>query len=262
MIYEKNHTPLKIIEGLFIGDYLTAQDLDYLTLNKVTRIINCCSQQIPNHWEQLGFKYYSLPWLECQNNFIINIQDCYNFIDQALKNGESVLVHSVRGQQRTTIVISIYLMKGFRWTLNKCLEYLKSLTSIQLKSNIVLQLNRFERQIKPISKNWNQVNDLNMELMVRNTYINSLKYLHPVDWKSKGQKQVQWNKNLITMEIPPYDKIVFKTKSRPLFFIRNHQPVTDRPKTATDRPKTAPLNNHRKMRFRSPLVQPKKLTLK
>jgi len=37
---------IKIKDGLFIGDEFAAQDLDFIQMNKVSRIINCSGKQI------------------------------------------------------------------------------------------------------------------------------------------------------------------------------------------------------------------------
>ena len=41
-------------------------------------------------------------------------------------NAESVLVHSVRGQSRSSSVICSYIMRKYRWSLLKTLEFLNS----------------------------------------------------------------------------------------------------------------------------------------
>lgn len=39
---------------------------------------------------------------------------------------ESVLVHSVRGQSRASCVIASFMMRKYRWSLLKTLEFLNS----------------------------------------------------------------------------------------------------------------------------------------
>jgi protein-tyrosine phosphatase len=47
-------------------------------------------------------------------------------MEAANAQASSVLVHSVRGQSRSSCVIAVYLMRKFRWTLFKTLEFLNS----------------------------------------------------------------------------------------------------------------------------------------
>lgn len=53
---------IKIKDGLFIGDEMAAQDLEFVVANKVTRVINCAGRQIPNHWEPIGVIYMTFFW--------------------------------------------------------------------------------------------------------------------------------------------------------------------------------------------------------
>lgn len=38
----------KIYDGMFMGNQIAATDLDWLTTNKVTHIVNCAFQDIPH----------------------------------------------------------------------------------------------------------------------------------------------------------------------------------------------------------------------
>ena len=54
------------------------------------------------------------------------INEIFDFIDNAENDYESVLVHSVRGQSRASCVIAAYMMKKYKWSLLKTLEFLNS----------------------------------------------------------------------------------------------------------------------------------------
>ena len=102
---------LKVKDGLFIGDEFSAQDLEFVVANKVTRIINCASKQVANHWEAIGVKYFSLYWQDSDNQVIFDnkshvFNKIFEFIESTLNIGESVLVHSVRGQCRCICVVA------------------------------------------------------------------------------------------------------------------------------------------------------------
>eukprot|EP00913_Durusdinium_trenchii_P014937 g14011.t1 len=94
---------VKIKDGLFVGDELAAQDLEFVVANKVTRIINCSGRQVPNHWESIGVAYLTYYWIDADSQVILDQRDVvanetFMFIEQALEAAESVLIHSVRGQ--------------------------------------------------------------------------------------------------------------------------------------------------------------------
>jgi len=49
-----------------------------------------------------------------------------NFIDDASNKGEGLLISSLKGKNRSSVVVLIYLMKKYKWSLDKSIEYLKS----------------------------------------------------------------------------------------------------------------------------------------
>lgn len=102
-----------------------------MVANKVTHIINCAGKQIPNHWEPIGVVYLTFYWLDQENQMLFDSKDStatqiFDFIEDALNKTESILVHSVRGQSRSSCVIASYLMRKYRWSLLKTLEFLNS----------------------------------------------------------------------------------------------------------------------------------------
>lgn len=47
---------VKVTDGLFWGDYLSSQDVDFIMFNKVTHIINCAGYDLPNQFQSEGVK--------------------------------------------------------------------------------------------------------------------------------------------------------------------------------------------------------------
>jgi protein-tyrosine phosphatase len=50
----------------------------------------------------------------------------FDFIEEAVAGTESILVHSVRGQSRATCALAAFIMRKYRWSLLKTLEFLNS----------------------------------------------------------------------------------------------------------------------------------------
>ena len=102
--------------------------------NKVTHIINCAGKQVQNHWEPIGVAYLTFFWLDQDNQVLLDPSDpkdeaanaIFEFIEEALEGTESVLVHSVRGQSRATCALACYIMRKYKWSLLKSLEFLNS----------------------------------------------------------------------------------------------------------------------------------------
>lgn len=55
---------IRIKDGLFMGDEYSARDWDFMMMNRISRVVNCCHRQIPNIYERQGLSYLSLPWPE------------------------------------------------------------------------------------------------------------------------------------------------------------------------------------------------------
>ena len=76
-------------------------------------------------------QYLSFYWLDHDSQNILDprdevINEVTQFIEKALAQAESVLIHSVRGQSRGCTIIVAYMMRKFRWNLIKSLEFMSS----------------------------------------------------------------------------------------------------------------------------------------
>lgn len=117
-----------------------------------------------------------------ENDKITN--EIYKFIDEAMVNYESVLVHSVRGQSRSSCVIATYLMQKYKWSLLKTLEFLNSRRpDLEIRATFIRQLSEFENRLKVKgmgykTSKWDEISEENRflesdELMLRNTFLNA-----------------------------------------------------------------------------------------
>jgi protein-tyrosine phosphatase len=86
----------------------------------------------------------------------------FEFIEAAMKKTESVLVHSVRGQSRAASVLAVYLMRKYRWSLLKTLDFLNSRRpELEIRGTFIQQLQDYEQRIMkhplnlgPLSTSW------------------------------------------------------------------------------------------------------------
>lgn len=160
-----------------------------MVANKVTRVVNTAGTQLPNHWEPIGVLYLTLNWQDDEKQILFDSQEkipdeIYKFMEEALENQESVLVQSVRAQNRACFVIAAFLMRRYRWSLLKTLEFVNSRrTDLEMRPSFLSQLSQYEnklylRGIGPKTQRWTELSDNqfaleNEELIVRNTYLNS-----------------------------------------------------------------------------------------
>ena len=123
------------------------------------------------------------------------LKKSYNFITKTIKNGESILIHSVKGQGRACCIIIAYLMKRytlffhpynkprFRWTLYKTLEFMHfRRPDLEIRANFFNQLVRLENKLTKLgfgakTFNWNEIGQAykvtSEELLLTNTFLNA-----------------------------------------------------------------------------------------
>lgn len=160
-----------------------------MVANKVTHIINCAGKQIPNHFEPIGVAYLTFFWLDQDNQVVLDQKDeasnaIFDFIEEACEQTESVLVHSVRGQSRATCTLAAYIMRKYRWSLLKSLEFLNSRRpDLEIRATFIHQLSAYEQRLQmkfnsKFTSKWDELSEerpyvTTEELILRNTFINA-----------------------------------------------------------------------------------------
>ena len=171
----------KIKDSFFIGDKISGINLDVLIQFKISHIINTSGTEILNYFESIGVEYLTLNWVESPSQILLDSNDIIVdkimlFISESLSRGEGLLIISVKGKNRCCIVVVIYLMKKYSWSVDKCIQYIKSKKEdIEIKPYFIKQLKEYEKKLNIKSNTWNEVsNKDNDEPLLRNTYINGL----------------------------------------------------------------------------------------
>ena len=229
----------KMREGFFIGDRIAGTSLDVVIQFKITHMINAAGSEIINQFESIGIKYLTLNWSENPKQALFDSKDeianrIVQFIDESLKNGEGILAHSVRGQDRVCIVVIIYLMRKYNWSLRKCIEFLQSKKQdIDIPKFFLEQLYNFGIRLEQYNlgkKKENWIDDGNYvdsdEKLMRNTYVNGLPSDKNVksDIGKKKKKKVGWADN------NPYGKndYLFSCNlQKDLFLMKDIKPVNN-----------------------------------
>jgi len=130
-----------------------------------------------------------------------NINQIYDFIEDAVFKVESILVVSTKGQSRCSTVIAAYLMKKYKWNLLKTLEYLNSRRpDLEIRTCFIQQLSQYETKLATLgigckTTRWDEVYEKsneyeNEELLLRNTFMNS--QMGPIaDFNFKAGKEAK-----------------------------------------------------------------------
>lgn len=93
---------VRVMDGLFVGNAIAAQDDEFLFSNKVTHIINCAGLEAANIFQESGIEYLTFPFRDVPTTVILDSQDKHiskvtAFIEKAFEKGECVLIHSLQG---------------------------------------------------------------------------------------------------------------------------------------------------------------------
>ena len=212
----------KVKEGFYIGDKMSAICIEVIIQFKITHILNTTGTQIMNNWESIGVKYLTLNWTENENQILFDNKDeisnkIVEFIDKGIEEGEGLLAHSFKGQNRVCIVVIIYLMKKYRWSLNKSMEYLKSKKKdVDITPYFYKQLSNLEKRL--LKRNEINIKDIPWEFsnlknseekLLRNTYMNGLQQPISVafneDNYKSNKKHIRWKDEINNEKIEIID---------------------------------------------------------
>jgi hypothetical protein len=233
----------KIRDGLFIGDIISGTTLDIVFEFKISHMINTASGQVPSQFQSIGIKYLNLNWPENPSINLPIIKDdvvakIVNFIDYCEKNGDGLLIYSVKGINRCCVIIFIYLMKKYYWSLEKCKEYLLSKKQdMKITKNFYEKLLNFQihlHELNPSRKksvNWIDANIKDRdELIMRNTYINDVELKKKAiifDNKTKNKnKHVGWVDQINNNNTNSDKKLIHIDIENDLYFKKNVKDIT------------------------------------
>merc|ERR1719158_1710105 len=114
----------KIFDFLYLGSEWNASNLEELTANGVTHILNV-TREIDNFFPAV-FKYLNIrEWDVEETDLLKNWDETYNFIHGAKQMGGKVLVHCKMGISRSASTVCSFAMKYFGWSLSRALSHTK-----------------------------------------------------------------------------------------------------------------------------------------
>lgn len=100
----------------------------------------------------------------------------YNFIEEAMLEGRSCLVHSASCKSRAFTVVAVYLIKKYSWSMEKALDFVKlRKPELKVKQTFLVQLKDLELRLSKghgFTSDWNEVQN-EEDLVLRNTYRNT-----------------------------------------------------------------------------------------
>ena len=140
----------EIVKNLWISNYNTAIDYDFLNNHNIKLVVNLSKNL---KFINLDIDKYRVPihdnrTKESDEGLIKHFPNVYNKIDEHLSKNEGVLIHCRSGMQRSATTIALYLMKKYN------ISFIEAKELIQNKRPFALRpLTNFKNVIKYFEKN-------------------------------------------------------------------------------------------------------------
>ncbi|XP_050735356.1 dual specificity protein phosphatase 19-like [Eriocheir sinensis] len=134
-----------ILNKVILGSQDVAHDLDILTNNKVTHILNVATGVI-NLFEG-WFTYKTKEAFDTPTFRILDIlEECCDYIQAAVVSGGCVLVHCNAGVSRSASVVMAYLMRNYGMSFDEAFRFVKSKRSfVRPNEGFMKQLKEYEQ---------------------------------------------------------------------------------------------------------------------
>lgn len=186
---ELSNCPVRINDGLFLGDEDTACDLEFFAANVIVYVVNCSEDEVSNFFEDVEIRGKQVQYLSWHPDLSFDtgfdpgpIESCYKleaFLRNAEADGASCLIHSKNGAYRAVCATCILLMLRFHWSAKKTLEFIIArLPDVMLNKSFIRQLIFLEKKLQAeknviFSHGWNDLNLSKEEQLISNTFKNS-----------------------------------------------------------------------------------------
>ena len=145
----------KILNNLYLGNYKSSLDDEFLKENNIKYVINC-TPNLPFHNSILDNNRYRLSMLDIpdsENIKLMNnkIDDVVNFIEKNINNG-GILVHCNWGFMRSATILVAYLIKKFRINKDDAINYIRDIRPYALNKffNFNEVLDKYQKKLKII----------------------------------------------------------------------------------------------------------------
>ncbi|KAJ3427496.1 dual specificity protein phosphatase [Anaeramoeba flamelloides] len=136
--------PNKILDGLYLGSFEVASSLHELEKVNITHTLNMHHEKV----EYPDIITKNLPiWDDPEWDLLSVLEECFDFIDKAIKSDGNVLVHCYAGISRSAAVVIGYLMK------TKKMSYDDAYLFVKKKRPVAFPNEGFVKQLKSLEKN-------------------------------------------------------------------------------------------------------------
>ncbi len=124
-----DYNPSKIVDGLYISDIATAFNKDELKNNEITHILTTVLGIEPMYPED--FVYMNIPTRDnTEEHLDFYLDECVDFIVDAIKNNGKILVHCSYGISRSSSIVIAYFIREYKYSYDQAYQFVKRKRSI------------------------------------------------------------------------------------------------------------------------------------
>ena len=139
--------PIEILPHLYLGCRRVAANWQCLQRQNISHVLNVTAH-IPNEFQQ-HFTYKRIPVEDAAHvDLGAYFLEAFDFIEQARRTNQKVLVHCQAGMSRSVTIILAYLMKHYGFSMEGAYDHVKARKqNIQPNFSFMGQLLDFERHL-------------------------------------------------------------------------------------------------------------------
>lgn len=112
-----------IYQNIYLGNYLAADDEQWLKKNNITHILGLIGYQ--KKFDNIHYIYFNNLDDTPNQDIISQFKVCFEFIEKSLKSCGNILVHCHAGISRSSTIVIAYLMFKYGMNLREAIVFVK-----------------------------------------------------------------------------------------------------------------------------------------
>ncbi|KAK4372468.1 hypothetical protein RND71_007852 [Anisodus tanguticus] len=150
-IIREDKDPCTIEEGLYLGSFGAANNKNALKSLNLTHILTIARDINPPYPNEFVYKV-----LAVHDRVDVNIshyfEECFDFIEEAKRQGGGVLVHCFAGKSRSATIVIAYLMKKHGMSQSEAFQFVKSKRPVvSPNASFMTQLENYDKTLKDLN---------------------------------------------------------------------------------------------------------------
>lgn len=143
----------EILPGLWLGNYKSALNLDFINKFNIKNIINI-TKDVPTPFPLI--KYLHIPYDDidtCGKNLNATFDKTTELIYSTLSKGNGILVHCQRGHHRSASVVAAFLIRYLKIDYFDALKYINAIRPCALKRKSCMVLGLYSYYLHRLFQN-------------------------------------------------------------------------------------------------------------